>query len=65
MNINDHNTRSKLAKLYGVHYNTFYKWLKEIPELKKWLSDGKRILRPRELKIIFEEFGEPPEIEKK
>lgn len=50
-------TKSQLAKQYKVHYTTFIKWLKMIPELK--LSKGQRILTPRQVQLVFEHLGEP------
>ncbi len=49
-------TKKKLAKMYGVSYNTFMKWLSAIPELKlpKYSS-----LNPKQIKSIIEYLGEP------
>lgn len=50
-------TKSQLAKQYKVHYNTFIKWIKTIPELK--LSPGQRVLTPKQVEIIYFHLGEP------
>ena len=50
-------TKKELAALYGVHYNTFIKWLKQIPELS--LNSKRRILTPKQIEIIYEELGHP------
>lgn len=49
--------RSTLAAKYGVSYNTFRKWLLDIPNLE--LSPKSRLLTPRQLQLIYEELGEP------
>ena len=51
-------TRTSLARQYGVHLSTFTGWLKDIPALK--LSSQKRILTPKQVQIIYDELGEPP-----
>lgn len=50
-------SKTQLAKLYRVSYNTFMVWIKNIPELK--LSRNQRIFTPTQLEIIFRELGEP------
>lgn len=50
-------SKTQLAKIYGVCYNTFMVWIKNIPELK--LSPKQRIFTPNQLEIIFRELGEP------
>lgn len=50
-------TKSKLAKLYGVHPSTFNNWIKKIPNLK--LMPNQRIFTPRQVEIIYNHLGEP------
>ncbi|MEO6731920.1 MAG: DUF4248 domain-containing protein [Ferruginibacter sp.] len=50
-------TKTQLAKHYKVHYNTFIKWLKMIPELE--LNPTQRILTPKQVQIIYNHLGEP------
>ena len=50
-------SKTQLAKLYHVSYNTIMKWIKNIPDLK--LTPKKRIFTPKQLEIIFRELGEP------
>ena len=50
-------SKSQLAKLYNVSYNTIMKWLKAIPELN--LTPKQRIFTPKQIEIIFNELGEP------
>jgi len=50
-------SKTQLAKLYNVSYNTFINWVKNIPELR--LSPKQRIFTPKQLEILFEHLGEP------
>lgn len=50
-------TKTQLAAQYKVHYNTFLKWLKMIPELN--LDSKQRILTPKQVQIIYNHLGEP------
>jgi transposase len=50
-------TKTQLAKQYHVSYNTFMKWIKNIPELN--LSPKQRIFTPKQLEIVLRELGEP------
>lgn len=50
-------SKTQLAKLYHVSYNTFKKWIKNIPELK--LSQKQRLFTPKQVEILFKELGEP------
>lgn len=50
-------TKKELSKKYGVSYNTFMKWLKNIPELN--LSKDRRLLTPKEIDTIYEMLGYP------
>lgn len=50
-------TKTELAKKYGVHYSTFMKWLKKIPELK--LNSKQRVLTPKQVELIVQHLGEP------
>ena len=54
MNTNKRFTKKKLAAMYGVSYNTFLKWLRNIPDLPKYSS-----LNPKQIKSIFEYLGDP------
>ncbi|HEX7413063.1 MAG TPA: DUF4248 domain-containing protein [Bacteroidia bacterium] len=50
-------SKGQLAKDYKVHYNTFLKWIKKIPELK--LTPLQRVLTPKQVEIIYNHLGEP------
>jgi len=50
-------TKKNLAKKYGVHQNTFAKWLKQVPELN--INSKQRILTPKQVEIIYEALGKP------
>ena len=50
-------TKTQLAKQYKVHYTTFIKWLKMIPDLE--LDVKLRILTPKQVQIIYNHLGEP------
>jgi transposase len=50
-------SKTELARLYQVHYDTFIKWIKAIPELK--LNSKQRILTPKQVETIFKHLGEP------
>lgn len=49
-------TKKELSLMYGVHYNTFMKWIKDIPDLR--LTPHQRILTPRQVALIFDELNE-------
>lgn len=50
-------TKLQLAKKYGVSYNTFKKWIAEIPDLK--LNASRRLLTPSEIDTIYKALGNP------
>jgi len=50
-------TKKELSKKYKVSYNTFIKWLSNIPELK--LFPNQRTLTPKQIEIIYNGLGEP------
>lgn len=50
-------TKSQLANQYKVHYTTFIKWLKMVPDLK--LSPRQRLLTPKQVQNIYDHLGEP------
>lgn len=50
-------TRTQLAKLYKVHYNTFIKWLKLIPDLD--IKPNQRTLTPKQVEKIINHLGSP------
>jgi transposase len=50
-------TKKELSKKYMVSYNTFIKWLKNVPELK--LYANQRTLTPKQIEIIYNELGKP------
>ena len=50
-------TKKELSKKYMVSYNTFIKWLKNVPELK--LYANQRTLTPKQIEIIYNELGQP------
>jgi len=52
-------TLKQLVQLYGVHADTFKKWLAKVPELN-W-QPGTRIFTPKEVAIILEHLGNPSE----
>ena len=43
--------------MYNVHYDTFKKWLKNVPDLD--LKPTQRILTPKQVEKIFNHLGEP------
>lgn len=49
-------TKSELAKLYQVSYNTLISWLKGIPSLN---LKRRRVLTPKEVNLIFDHLGKP------
>ncbi|MFH0895393.1 MAG: hypothetical protein V2A54_13235 [Bacteroidota bacterium] len=48
---------SEIAQEYGVHINTLRNWLKPIREKLK--LEGKKLLLPWQVKIIYEFLDEP------
>jgi hypothetical protein len=50
-------TKKELSKKYLVSYNTFLKWLSQIPELK--VHSKQRLLTPNQIEIIFKFLGNP------
>jgi transposase len=50
-------SKSDLAALYGIHINTFVKWIKPIPNLS--LTKHQRKLTPKQVEIIIKFLGEP------
>jgi abortive infection bacteriophage resistance protein len=50
-------TKKELSIKYGVSYNTFMKWLKNIPELN--ISKDRRLLTPKQIETIYEMLGQP------
>jgi hypothetical protein len=50
-------TRTQLAKIYKVHYNTFSKWLKLIPDLD--IKANQRTLTPKQVEKIIDHLGSP------
>lgn len=50
-------TKKELSRKYGVSYNTFMKWLKNIPELN--ISKDRRLLTPKQIETIYEMLGHP------
>jgi transposase len=55
--VNKIRTKKELAQMYGVHYNTFAKWINAISDLK--LMPKQRLLTPKQVAIIVNELGEP------
>jgi hypothetical protein len=51
-------TKKELSKKYLVSYNTFKKWINNIPELK--LIHNQRVLTPKQIDIIYDNLGLPP-----
>lgn len=52
-------TKKEMAVSYNVSYGTFLRWLKQIPELSKKNNARRRLLTPKDIKIIYNELGEP------
>jgi hypothetical protein len=52
-------TRQTLASEYGISISTLSKWLIEIKGLK---LKKRAIITPRQLTIIYSEYGNPKEI---
>ncbi|GEM_PF-789793 len=50
-------SKTELARMYNVHYDTFKKWLKGVPDLD--LKPTQRILTPKQVEKIFNHIGEP------
>ena len=50
-------TKKELSIKYGVSYNTFMKWIKNIPELN--ISKDRRLLTPKQIDTIYEMLGQP------
>lgn len=55
--MNNVKTKKELAKMYGVSYPTFIKWLKMIPSLN--ITNKKRLLTPKDIQMIYEALGKP------
>ncbi len=52
-------TRTQLATRYKVSVVTFKKWLTKIPDLDLEAND--RVLTPKQVGIILQHLGEPPD----
>lgn len=50
-------TKKQLSKKYLVSYNTFNRWLTQIPDLQ--LHYRQRMLTPKQLELIYKALGEP------
>ena len=50
-------SRGELAARYGITTEMLNDWLKQIED--KLNLNRRRILRPKEINIIFQEWGEP------
>jgi len=50
-------SKTELARMYNVHYDTFKKWLINVPELD--LKPTQRILTPKQVEKIINHLGEP------
>ena len=50
-------SKTELARMYNVHYDTFKKWLKSVPDID--LKPAQRILTPKQVEKIFNHLGEP------
>lgn len=53
-------TRKQIADEYGICERTFRRWLE-----KAGIKLPKRMLAPKEWQQIYDEFGEPPGVERK
>lgn len=51
--------RSEFARKYKVSVPTFNKWLVLIPNLS--LMENQRIFTPKQVEIIINHLGEPPD----
>lgn len=52
-------TRTQLAARYKVSVVTFKKWITKIPDLGLEVND--RILTPKQVGLILQHLGEPPD----
>ena len=50
-------SKTELARIYQVHYDTFKKWIDLIPDLG--LTPTQRILTPKQVEKIFKHVGKP------
>ena len=50
-------TRTQLAMKYKVHYKTFSKWLKLIPDFQ--ITPKQKILTPKQVATIYKYLGAP------
>jgi DeoR/GlpR family transcriptional regulator of sugar metabolism len=51
-------SKKELCQLYKVSTVTFRKWIQHLA-IEGKINVSKRIFTPKEVKIIFEEIGEP------
>jgi transposase len=50
-------SKTELANLYKVSYNTMMSWIKKVPDLK--IPKNRRILTPKEVNQVFKYLGSP------
>jgi len=50
-------TKKELSKKYMVSYNTFIKWLTNVPDLN--LQSRQRMLTPKQIEKIYGAIGKP------
>lgn len=49
--------KNKLAKLYGIHPTTLYRWFKRNKQLKH-IADRGSLISPKDLDLIKNELGD-------
>lgn len=57
-------TKKELRQFYGISRETFNKWMRAISHLLPHYRPSSRILTPAQVKVLFEEWGEPDISEK-
>ncbi len=53
--------KKELRALYNVSADVFNNWLKGIEDLLPDYSRTAKVLTPKQVKVIFQELGEPSE----
>lgn len=52
-------SKKELREMYGISRETFNKWLKPIKDILPNYNPTAKILTPAQVKVIFEQWGEP------
>ncbi len=50
-------TLSQLSAMFGINLKTLKNWLKPYPHLLP--KPGQRLLTPKQVQMIFDQFGKP------